>query len=1085
MKRCISILSIFIIPLLSVAQDVVNLNPPISQNEAECGAGFITLTATSLINDSSLEFEWFETFEDGSSQFLGSLDGSTGRSQFITPFLITDKSYAVRVRVGNSISPYTSVLAEILNEASIIQGPEIQICGEAYLDLETEMDSIENYQWQILVPNPLGESSFEDLSTDSSDSTTLIAQEAGFYRVIITDSTGCQAISSEVEVSSDPVVEFVESVAYCYDPDVAGSDVATLESSYGRAFTTFRWEESVDSINFTEISTDRAIEVSKLTSQAYDTAFYRLTITEQNCANDTTIAVYWRPIPDGTISHIDPLIDQSDFFYCGDDPESSRTLQFLSSALGTKVEWVSLNYSDFLTQSDIKSYSGEDGPETLIQAFPSVEFTLIGEGNEIILTQEDGDRFQVNGGLIFAIVTDTIVEEGCASVTNGIFADTAFPFPLNANDLAYEYTPPMESIPICEGEELTLSSYDVSADAYSWQEYDEATDTFAEIGSDESLTIVANNSYEGGTYYLEVTKNGCAGLSEAFEVAVASPPGVAITYIEDGEVFACDDIPSVLLFGEGSDDVTSYQWFYSVNDVNYTEAPDNSSNHFYVATLNGFYKLIADNGSCSSETEPVEVEIPDPIDPEFVQVSLEGTNQYCEEDEIRITCNYEGDNVSYFWYYSFFQIEDDDVAIELVELGETSSPEITQNTRSFGSDLTKPLVLYFYILVIDGDCIAGSTDIPFVVEIHPSPNVELVFDDATEINEIVVCGNEEINEQVRVNNLSDFSLPGITYLWRKYNPDLNDYDTIPGISSTEYTITESGRYQCIAVDSDGFCFSMSNDLDVLSVPAAVNGDTLFCFGNDITLQASQEDLPDLEVFGYQWYYSSDGDEFLLINGQTNSSLIISQESELYGDGYFYYEVTYDDCMGVSEVFEVNENTNSFNSRLEVSSSQEKGVPFEAVIGFDPTTSEAFYIWAPSEFVSFDDGQRAVFYIPEDYAPDSITIQVQVVSSGGCEVLLEQLIELNELSEMIFPKFVSANADGLNDYFQIEGIDRDLSNKLLILDSWGNTIFNYDDYYNQTQASSKLNQNLKNEGVYYYLFEAGGEIVKGSFYFTNQ
>ncbi len=1082
MNRIFALLIIFFLPVVSIGQDVTNLEAPVSNDESSCGAGFITLTATSSINNGNLEFEWYES-TGGGLQFLGSLNGSTGRSQFITSFLIADKSFAVRVRLGNSVSPYTFVLAEILNEATITQRPEIQLCGEAYLDIETEMDSIESYQWQILVPSELGESSFEDLTTDSSDSTTLIAIETGFYRVIVTDSTGCQAISGEVEVSNSSVVDFIESVVHCYDPIIPGSDLVTLESSYGRSFTTYRWEESLDSVNFTLIATSQSVDVSKPTAQAYDTAFYRLTITEQNCSNDTTIAVYWRPLPEGAISHIDPLIGQNDFFYCGDDPVSDRTLQFSSTSLGISVTWVRVNHIASISQDSLKSYSGPNGPERLLLDFPLL-LTGIELGDEVILTQNEDNLLPEeggipdDGGLVFAVVIDTVADN-CGAVTNGIFADTAFPLPVVENALAYDYEANLDFIPVCRGEELVLTSYDKTADSYSWKQLYEDTDLFTEISVDDTLNILADQDYEGGTYVLEVIKNGCLDLSREFNVVPVTPPTVEISNIEEGEAFACDDIPSILLFGEGSEFVTSYQWLYSVDNENFVEAPGDSSNHFYIATLNGYYKLVASTAFCSSETPSVQVEIPDPIDPEFVLVAIEGDNQYCEGDEIILTCNYEGENPAYFWYYSFFQIDGDEASIELVELGETLGPEVTVDTRAFGSELTEELVLYFYILVIDGECIAGSTNVPFVVEINPRPNIEIAFSEVSISTEILVCDDEEVSEAVQVNNLSTVSLPNINYLWRKYNSASDNYDTLLGVSGTELTITEPGRYQCLAVDEAGSCFSISNDLDVLALPSEVIGDTLFCFGNDINLQASRQDLPDLDVFSYQWYYSVDGGSFAAISNEANSSLVIDPESELYGNGFFYYEVMYDACSGTSNILEVKENVNSFQASLSIERNQQKSVPFEValnVTGIDEWEA----VWE-AEYLIFSDNNRAIYEVDEAFTADGLIVAVTILNPGGCEVELSEFVTFSELEEVQFPKFVSPNGDGLNDNFELKGVDRTIDNQLVILDNWGNRLYTSENFYNEPNQISILMNGLKAEGVYFYIFQTDNETIKGSFY----
>ena len=1079
MKYLIGLLLISVFYLASAQNET--LDAPVSNDESICGAGYVTFTATSSINDNDLEFEWYES-SDGQLQFLGSLDGSIGRTQFITSFLISDKQFAVRVKLGNQVSPYTFVRAEVLNEATVLQQPAIQLCGEAYLEVETNMDSIESYQWQILVPDEFGQSFFQNLSTVSSNSVILTAIETGFYRAVVTDSTGCKAISSEVEVTNRQVVEFINSTVSCYDPSDPDSDRVTLTSDYGRSFTTYQWEESLDSINFSFVANTQSITVSKPRSQPFDTAFYRLTITEQNCSNDTIIGVYWRPLPEGSINHDNPLIGGDDFFFCDEDATGQRTLNLTTSSPNVVATWYTLNYSQLVTLDAIKSISGVSFPDFFpqFQAL-GVQGRELGTGNSIELQQENGTPFEVDGGLIYVELTDTV--SNCSTITNGIFADSAFPFPIYGNRLAYNYPDGGNHIPACANDELTFISYDQSADAYAWLEYDAATDTYTEVDNDASFRITIDEGFSSKTYFLEVTKNGCTGLSEGFNVSTVDPPSVEIVNIDE-EAVACNELPGILLVGEGSSDIISYQWYYSPDDVNYVFAPVDSAKHFYFATLSGYYKLEVSNKFCLSETESVRVEIPDTSAPDFVEVALEGDGDYCEGDELVITCNYSGPEVGYFWYYSFFELNGDDLSIELVELGGTSSPEITLDTRVFGEGLLEPMVVYFYILVIDGSCIYGSTNTPFVATINPSPNIEILFSDAPTLSERFFCGNETINAQVEVNNLAAVDIPDLDYIWTRYNPANDEYETIPGAIETSYTITEAGRYRSIASTSDNSCASISNDLDILTLPLRISGDNLYCEGNTISMRAEQGFIPDLSIIDYQWFYSTNGNEFDDLAGESSFELSIDPESDIYGPGSFYFQASYDGCVATSDTLSISENNNSFGSSFSVGASQVKGIPFEASVSLEIDLAGVTFNWEPAEFVSFSNGSSAVFTFPESHGPESSQIQLTISSPNGCEVFYEQLVVFEENTTLTFSKFITPNGDGLNDTFVINGLNTDQSNELIILDSWGNQLFEHSNYYNGTQESASLVNKLKSEGVYYYIFSTETQVMKGSFYLKD-
>lgn len=1067
----------------TIGQEVINLASPKSENEVICGAGYVTFTATSELRDSNLRFEWFEISDDGSLKLLGSLDGLTGKSQFITSLLIADTRFAVRVRIGNSLSPYNYVKAEVINEAAIVQRPAIQLCGQVRLEAETDMDSINGYQWQVLVPNEFGQSFFQNLNTESSDSSVFITDEVGFYRVVVTDDAGCKGISSEIEVTNNKVVKFIDSKIICYDSGEPSSNVMNLISDYGRSFTEYLWEESLDSVTFTGIGTEKSVEISRPSVQPYDTVYYRLTLKEQNCSNDTTIAVYWRPKPAGEISHIDPLIGQSDFFFCGDDPESARTLKFTSSSLGIRVAWYAVSYSKKFSQAVLKSYSSQMIDENLIELFAG-DMKPIGMGAEVVLNQRDGDRLGIDGGLIFAIVTDTVASS-CRGFTNAIFANTSFPFPTNGSDIAYEYPNGMSFIPVCRDSDLVLPSYDLSADDYSWKLYDELTNSFIEIDTNDTLTISVDDDYSEGIYALEVTKNGCSGFSSEFKVVAFDEPSVKITNIED-EASACNKLSNVLLFGQGSNDVSGYQWLYSANggDNTYDLALGDSAKHFYRATKDGYYKLVASNSFCQAETKPVFVQIPKLSNPGYVEVELEGAKDYCVGDEIEVTCNYEGSSATYFWYYSFFQLDGNDVSIQLVELGKTTTPNITLDTRAFESANQQPLTLYFYILVIDGECVAGSTDIPFVVTINPTPNIELIFQEFSMLNELFLCSDELINEEVKINNLTGVDIGELTYLWTRYNPENDDYDTLEQNTENNYFITQPGRYRSIATSQDGVCFSSSNTLDLMTLPNGIAGDSIFCFGNDISLSAIQGYIPDLNVYAYQWYHSIDGNVYTPIVGKTFPNLTLSVGDELYGSGFFYYESSYDGCTKASKKIEIREDSDSFKSRLILGNSHEKGIPFEAIVDVNLEANEITYQWEPSAFIGLQSSEKAIFSFPEDYPSDSVTISVNVSKVDGCSVVHSQVVQLKNLSSLKFSRFVSPNGDGLNDYFQINGLDSSIPNNLQIFDSWGTRLFSFDNYHNLPQQADALINSIKTEGVYYYIFSAGETFKKGSFFFTK-
>lgn len=1456
------------LPFLLFAQSESELEAPTVSDVISCGADFLTLTATSDIRDDDLEFEWF----DSNEQFLGSLNSPTGISQFITPYLIEDNFFFVRIRIGNATSDFSQINIEITHQASVIEGPEIELCTEGYLNADTNLEG--SYQWQILVANEFGQSSFIDLTSPSSNLERLIIDQTGFYRVVITDNDGCQAISNEIEVVDHKIIEFRESLHTCYDSAILNDDVVTLENAWGREFTQYQWEFSLDGQDpFTVVGSEQSILIAKPTDEPIDTAYYRLTITEQNCVYDTIIEAYWHLNPNNRIKHVDENIGSNDFFFCETEPEESRKLYLEDLSPRVEANWYSLSYADGLTLNNIKTFFGprlEGSTVEILEEFTDF-LNPIGQGDTIVLSQSDTIPFDLDGGLIFAVLTDALT--GCTSYSyNSLFADTAIPYPMLGSEVAYSYpiNPASPSgfltyQPVCMEDTLTIYSYDDTPQDYTWYKYDEILDKLIAIENEhnDTLLIIAEKDSIDGTYYLEVTKDGCTGLSEAFEVkslplptveitsvdderaetcngtssvflnsegtgggfyqwyyspdgisffptgdedvdqrsfyrarqtgyyvisisngfclgesdavyveipdvpdpdfqeitisgpsavcageevvmtssfesttasyfwyyafvnidentdvstelvefgpspepeisiatlptdldtvftqplilyvygvaideecvvanseephlvtitpvpdieliftdgmasddsfictgetvneelqindisamsitglsyswerynsetgsydaldetgititvtepgsyrAIAetndglcqitsndlsiqtlpseidgnttqcfetditisaknefttdldlftyewyrsdtntdfaalsgetassividadselfrtgffyytvafqgcsiesdtleitgftTPPSIAVTNVEEDNIASCSQIPSILLFGSGSDNISEYQWFYSSDDTEYELAPGDNSTNFYQATSTGFYKLLASNGACSVSSDPDFVEIVTSSDPDQIDIALSGSQTYCEGEVIQLTSNYESSSASYQWFYEV--VNSDGL---LLDLGVTSSA-LSVNTEMFANGLSEPLELQFYMQALDNGCVIGSNATPYAITIDPSPDIALQFEGQPDSDEFIACG-EAIDQELVVSNLST-QLNGLTYTWTQWNANTDQFDTLHDVSGVRFSTAETGTYKVIASTEDGSCFTESNSLELLTTPDLINGDVVYCFGDEIMLNASLSTFSNPSRYTFQWYISLDGTDFNPISSATSDTLTIASDSPDYGEAFFYYESTINECTTASETVHVTENTNSINSTLSVDVTQVKNIPFEATVAIESENENIEFSWQPSEYVSFLNETSAIFNFSELYDPDSVTISVMITDGNGCDVALSEVIFFTRSNDITFSKFITPNFDGINDYFEITGFDESLPNKLIITDSWGNRLYEKENYYNGLSDANNLMDKLTGSGIHYYLFEEENEVFKGSFY----
>ena len=85
----------------------------------------------------------------------------------------------------------------------------------------------------------------------------------------------------------------------------------------------------------------------------------------------------------------------------------------------------------------------------------------------------------------------------------------------------------------------------------------------------------------------------------------------------------------------------------------------------------------------------------------------------------------------------------------------------------------------------------------------------------------------------------------------------------------------------------------------------------------------------------------------------------------------------------------------------------------------------------------------------------------------------------EEGELGFVSGFSPNGDGINDFFQIEGIENYPNHTLLIFNRWGNQIYFSESYQNDWRGTFNDEGVDLPDGTYFYVFDKGdGELESG-------
>jgi gliding motility-associated-like protein len=143
------------------------------------------------------------------------------------------------------------------------------------------------------------------------------------------------------------------------------------------------------------------------------------------------------------------------------------------------------------------------------------------------------------------------------------------------------------------------------------------------------------------------------------------------------------------------------------------------------------------------------------------------------------------------------------------------------------------------------------------------------------------------------------------------------------------------------------------------------------------------------------------------------------------------------------------------------------------IAFDNTTAGAaplVYSWTidgqtfSTENISYAFGMEGTY-----------PVTLSVIDANGCVDDITQLVSV--FGVLVIPNVITPNNDGNNDLFVIEGLKPE--SKLLVVNRWGNVVFETDDYQNDWNGKD-LNGLPLLDGVYTYTLTTPDDNVKHGF-----
>jgi gliding motility-associated-like protein len=127
-----------------------------------------------------------------------------------------------------------------------------------------------------------------------------------------------------------------------------------------------------------------------------------------------------------------------------------------------------------------------------------------------------------------------------------------------------------------------------------------------------------------------------------------------------------------------------------------------------------------------------------------------------------------------------------------------------------------------------------------------------------------------------------------------------------------------------------------------------------------------------------------------------------------------------------------------------------------------TTSATIYAWSPSFGVSDTSSLYPFVY------PLETTTYMLSATENDCSLQDFVTISINE--ELLFPTTFSPNDDGINDTWEITGINQFPNSFVRIYDRWGQEIFQSTGYSKTKAWDGTIKSNKLAEGVYFYIIQ---------------
>ena len=632
----------------------------------------------------------------------------------------------------------------------------------------------------------------------------------------------------------------------------------------------------------------------------------------------------------------------------------------------------------------------------------------------VLLTETSATLTATQNGTYKVVVLQTI---GCNATQEKIFIlnyPTGFQITV-ATDASYI---------ACTSNAVTLNvsnfialapngAIDVTGTGYQYQWYKNNT----ALTGETYATLTLNDPSQNGTYKVQAT---IPSFTPVYSNDIVINLGLgAVTLTSSGSL--CDAGSQVVFSSNITNSAYVYAWYKNGALETSGNTPD------FTATQPGDYYVKITNGSCTATSNTLSIQQSDfdlTATGPLAAIIIPG-----ETKILSVTTT--AQQPTYVWYRNGIVIAGEETASLTATLAGEYKVVVTQNqdcilTKELLFDLTNPSGFALTIAAQNYEsCVSTEANL-YISE----------FKAITDQGIVSLIGN-------------DFDY---AYQWYK------DGGIIPGAADIAYLATETGIYS-LEVNIPGFGIVNSNGIAVelaFTDHVTITMDGTFCTdGSEVTLYSDVTN----EEYLYTWYH--DGATF--IEG-ADSNITVNEM------GSYYLEVSHNGCTITSNTLMLE----PYDMDLIVISVDENVDLPEGTTKTVTASGADSYTWY------FNGEEIAIGDSIEISEAGTYMVKAQI---GDCEVTRQFVVAIKENNLVAIPNVITPNGDGINDTWALplKYISEDV--EIMIYSPDGTLIVRQSPYNNSWPESDFLW--LQKDPVFYYTIMEGTEIIRrGSITFVK-